>query len=426
MLIFYRQESGPPAEAVEAANALDPESPGFADALKKLSLGGSITPIVLIDSLRSDDRFGTSEIATLAAATMPKKLSGRVLNKPEIYSVEYNATYSITGVNPGDSWRSRFFGLVFNPPGALISLFSPQYFVEQESMEALTAVVQRVVNPQKTIVYASMIVRGIKGVVGREFVAYAAQHSPSSLSTDTKLTISGAGFDDIIITAKKAVNIDQKTPLFKQLEKLLAPTPCTFAEGADKTALPVSKIFRPAMPLNEILGEICLQNQLSFIFKDGGYVFHDTRVKGAPPAPPVIEGGFTGSKPLMVYNFALSDYTLGQFSADVFDIKLFSSMTITNDIGSAVFTGLNKVASPAPAVSQTPLISDTGLNFNELASRLTKKPADVYKFFILAYDLIDGRDTKQLKITATNNWLISQAKVAALLENQVYTAALKK
>lgn len=399
MLIFYRQDS---------------------DA-------GTITPIVLIDSLRSDDRFGTSEIAALVESKIPRKLSGRLLNKAEIYSVEYSATYSITGVNPGDSWRSRFFGLVFNPPGVLISLFSPQYFVSQESMAALTAVVQRVVNPQKTIVYAVMCVRGIdRVVVAREFVAYAAQHSPLSASTDTKLTISGAGFDDIIITAKKAVRIDKKTPLFDQLKALLAPTECIFAKGTDKTAKPISEIFRPAMPLNEVLGEICLQNQLSFIFENNAYVFHDTRVQGAPDAPPVIEGAFTGSKPVMIYNFALSDYTLGQFSADVFDIKLFSSMTITNDIGSAVFTGLNKVASPPPAVDNTPLISDTGLNFNVLASKLAKKPADKYKFFILAYDLIDGRDTKQLKITATNNWLISQAKVAALLENQVYKAALEK
>lgn len=418
MLIFYRQGSAytPPKDVTLSDEAFDAAA----------TQAGSITPIVLIDSLRSDDRFGTEEIATLAAVSLPKKLAGQRLNKAEIYSVEYSATYSITGVNPGDSWRSRFFGLVFNPPGALISLFSPQYFVSQESMAALTDVIQRIVNPQKTIVYAVMCVRGIKGIVGREFVAYAAQHSPLSASTDTKLTISGAGFDDIIITAKKAVNIDQKTPLFKQLEKLLAPTPCTFAKGADKTALPISKIFRPAMPLNEILGEVCLQNQLSFKFEDGGYVFHDTRTKGAPTAPPETEGAFTGSKPIMIYNFALSDYTLGQYSADVFDIKLFSSMAITNDIGSAVFTGLNKIASPPPAVDKTPLISDTGLNFNVLASRLATKPPDKYKFFILAYDLIDGRDTKQLKITATNNWLISQAKVAALLENQVYVSALAK
>lgn len=420
MLIFYRQDSGAAAVAADLAAAISAVT-------GKKKVAGSITPIVLIDSLRSDDRFSTKEISEQAKAGMPKSLAGRPLNRAEVYSVEYSATYSITGVNPGDSWRSRFFGLVFNPPGVLISLFSPQYFVSQESMEALTDVIQRVVNPQRTIVYAVMCVRGIdRTVVAREFVAYAAQHSPSSLSTDTKLTISGAGFDDIIITAKKAVNIDQKTPLFEQLKKLLAPTPCTFAKGADKTALPVSKIFRPAMPLNEVLGEVCLQNQLSFKFEDGAYVFHDTRTKGAPDAPPVIEGAFTGSKPVMVYNFALSDYTLGQFSADVFDIKLFSSMTITNDIGSAVFTGLNKVASPPPAVDNTPLISDTGLNFNVLASRLTKKPADKYNFYILAYDLIDGRDTKQLKITATNNWLISQAKVAALLENQVYVAALAK
>jgi len=400
MLIFYRQESG--------------------------DIAGTVTPIALIDSLRSDDRFGVAEINTLAKSQIPKKLKGRPLLKAEIYSVEYNATFSITGVNPGDSWRSRFFGLVFNPPGTLISLFSPQYFVSQESMAALTDVIQRVVNPQTTIVYASMIVRGVKGVVGREFVAYAAQHSPLSSSTDTKLTISGAGFDDVVITAKKAVLIDQKTPLFEQLKKLLAPAKCVFGEGTDVNALPISKIFRPAMPLNEILGEICLQNQLSFKFEDGVYTFQDARTKGAPTAPPIAEGAFLGSKPIMIYNFALSDYTLGQFSADVFDIKLFSSMTITNDIGSAVFAGLNKVASPPPAGDKSPLISDVGIDLGQLARTLTKKPADKYNFFILAYDLIDGRDTKQLKITATNNWLISQAKVAALLENQVYVAALQK
>ena len=116
---------------------------------------------------------------------------------------------------------------------------------------------------------------------------------------------------------------------------------------------------------------------------------------------------------------------LGQFSADVFDIKLFSSIAITNDIGSAVFTGLNKIASPPAAVDKTPLISDTGLNFNVLAAKLTKPP-DKYNFFIVSYDLIDGRDTKQLKITATNNWLVSQSKVVGLLENQVYKNALAK
>lgn len=400
MLIFYRQESG--------------------------DIAGTVTPIALMDSLRSDDRFGVAEINALAKSQIPKKLKGRPLLKAEIYSVEYSATYSITGVNPGDSWRSRFFGLVFNPPGALISLFSPQYFVSQESMAALTDVIQRVVNPQTTIVYAVMIVRGVNGIVGREFVAYSGQHSPLSSSTDTKLTISGAGFDDVVITAKKAVLIDQKTPLFEQLKKLLAPAKCVFGEGADVNALPISKIFRPAMPLNEILGEICLQNQLSFKFEDGIYTFQDTRTKGAPLAPPIAEGAFLGSKPIMIYNFALSDYTLGQFSADVFDIKLFSSMTVTNDIGSAMFDGLNKVASPPPAGDKSPLISDVGIDLGQLARLVTKKPADKYNFFILAYDLIDGRDTKQLKITATNNWLISQAKVAALLENQVYVAALQK
>lgn len=424
MLIFYRQDSGSPA--VEGVTDALTAAANAITGTKK-SAGGAITPIVLIDSLRSDDRFGTFEIEELAKSKLPKKLAGRKLNKAEIYSVEYSATYSITGVNPGDSWRSRFFGLVFNPPGALVSLFSPQYFVNQESMAALTDVIQRVVNPQKTIVYAVMCVRGIdRTVVAREFVAYAAQHSPLSASTDTKLTISGAGFDDIIITAKKAVRVDKKTSLKSQLTKLLDPAKCVFAKGTDADAKPISEIFRPAMPLNEVLGEICLQNQLSFVFKDNAYVFHDTRVQGAPDAPPEIEGAFTGAKPVMIYNFALSDYTLGQFSADVFDIKLFSSMTITNDVGSAVFTGLNKVASPPAVGDNTPLISDTGLNFNVLAARLTKKPADKYNFYILAYDLIDGRDTKQLKITATNNWLISQAKVAALLENQVYVAALAK
>lgn len=398
MLIFYRQDSEK----------------------------GGITPVVLMDALRSDDRFGTREIKA-QVENVPAKLKGIKLNSSEVYSVEYSATYSHNGVNPGDSWRTRFFGMVKNPPGSLISLFSPQYFVSQESMEALKAVIQRVVNPQKDIVYASMCVRGINGVtVSRSFIAYAAQHRPLAGTTDTDLQIFGAGFDDLIITSKKAVLIDQKTSLKSQLEKWCAPEyTVVYAKGLDPEAKPVSKIFRPAMPLNELIGEICTQNQMVPDIVGKVITFYDSRTKGSPKAAADVEGAFLGTKPIMIYNFALSDYTLGQFSADVFDIKLFSSIAITNDIGSAVFTGLNKIASPPAAVDKTPLISDTGLNFNVLAAKLTKPP-DKYNFFIVSYDLIDGRDTKQLKITATNNWLVSQSKVVGLLENQVYKNALAK
>lgn len=387
---------------------------------------GALTPIILIDALRSDDRFGTKEIQTIAKANLPTKLKGRGVAKPEIYSVEYDATYSINGVNPGDSWRTRFYGMVKNPPGVLVSLFSPQYFVSQESMEALTAVIQRVVNPQKTIVYASMVVRGIDGPVSRPFVAYAAQHSPLSSSTDTKLIINGAGFDDAIITAKKAIKIDQKTPLKDQLTKFLAPAKCVFKPGTSETALPLSTLFRGAMPLNEALGEICTQNQLTFKQEGDVFSFYDTRTQGAPKEPAVIEGSFLGAKALMVYNFALSDYTLGQFSTDPYDIKLFTSIAITNDLNSAMFSGLNKAPTPPVAASKTPLVSNAGIDLGALVGAVAKKPADKYNFFILAYDLIDGRETKQLKVTATNNWLISQAKVAGLLENQVYKDALEK
>lgn len=391
---------------------------------RQYSYNGSITPIVLMDSLRSDDRFSTKEIDTLTKA-VPPKLKGLKLEKPDVYSVEYSATFSHKGINPGESWRTRFYGTVKNPPGVLISAFSPQYFVSQESMDALKAVIQRIVNPQKDIVYATMCIRSTAGTAGTvtfPFIAYAAQHRPLSSSTDTEMTINGAGFDDTIIRAKKAIRFDTKTPLKDQLTAFLTPEfKVIYAPGLDETAKPISEIFRPAMPLNELLGEVCTQNQMVYTQENDVLRFYDSRAVGSPREAAQLEGSFLGRAPIMVYNFALSDYTLGQFSADIFDIKLFSSIAIYNDIGSAVFSGLNKVATP-PA-------KKTGLLGSIAASVLpgTKTATnDKYNFFILAYDCIDGRDTKQLKIIATNNWVVSQAKVAGLLENQVYKDALAK
>lgn len=386
------------------------------------SYEGKIVPVVLMDSQRSDDRFGTREIDAIVKA-VPPKLKGVDLAKTQVFSVEYSATYSHSGVNPGESWRSRFFGMVKNPPGALVSIFSPRFFVSQESMEALTAVVQRVVNPQKDIVYATMAVRGVSGTVVRRFIAYAAQHRPLPGTTDTDLQISGAGFDDVIIRAKKAVRIDSKKSLYDQLKEYCAPNiEVIFDEKLDITRKPVSNIFRAAMPLNELLGEICTQNLISFEDNVPGKLkFFDTRTKGSPKAPPAVYGAFLGRAEIMVYNFALSDFTLGQFNTDVFDVQLFSSMAIYNDIGSAVFSGLNKISVPDTKAAASPTSLSALVKQDSAVST-----SDKYGFYVLAYDLVDGRDAKHLKIVATNNWIISQSKVAGMLENQVYKDALAK
>lgn len=385
-----------------------------------MSETGKIQPVVLIDALRSDDRFGTLEISAAVNRT-PKPLSSLGLEKPVVFSVEYSATYSQTGVNPGDSWRARFFGTVKNPPAVMVDMFSPEFFASTESMAALTAVVQRVVNPQTTIVYAKMCVRGVAGIVEKNFVAYAAPHRPIPGTTDTEMQIMGAAFDDLIIKSKKAIRFVTTKPLKAQLEKWLPEFKNKIVWGTKENPLdanrkPLSNLFRPAMPLNEALGELCTQNQLTYTIEDKQIIFLDTRAGGSPKTAGQIEGSFLGTAGIMIYNFALSNYTQGQFNADIFDVKMFSSITIYNDIRSAVFTGLNKIASQP----------EQKKSFFRTVATLVSKPIDKYGFYIIAYDLTDGRDIKQLKITATNNWLVSQAKVEALLEGQVYIDAIKK
>lgn len=379
-----------------------------------------VQPVVLIDALRSDDRFGTSEIADIVEK-VPKALNGFRLEKPIVFSVEYSATYSQTGVNPGDSWRARFFGTVKNPPAFMVSMFSPRFFASTESMEALTAVVQRVVNPETTIVYAKMCVRGVAGIVEKNFVAYAAPHRPIPGTTDTEMQIHGAAFDDLIIKAKKAIRFVTTEPLKAQLEKWLPEFKNKIVWGTKENPLdvnrkPLSNLFCPAAPLNDALGSLCTQNLLTYDIDNGVLTFLDTRAGGSPKTAGQIEGSFLGTAGIMIYNFALSNYTQGQFSADIFDVKMFSSITIYNDIRSAVFTGLNKIASQP----------EQKKSFFRTVATLVSKPIDKYGFYIIAYDLTDGRDIKQLKITATNNWLVSQAKVEALLEGQVYIDAIKK
>lgn len=375
---------------------------------------GAIVPVVLIDSQRSDDRFGTSEIAAAVKKNAPK--NAKLDSSTEVFSVEYSATYSHNGVNPGDAWRSRFFGTVKNPPAALITLFSPLYFVSSQTEEALTEVVQRIVNPQRTIVYAAMVVRGSTELVARQFVIYSAPHAPVPGSTDTQMTLNGAAFDDAVIREGAFVRFDKKTPLKDQLEKWLSQYKLKVRfVTADPAAKPVSEILYPVQPVNRTLAKLCEQNQLTYALRsDNTFDFFDSRRSGNPKTSGEAEGSFLGSAGYMCYNFALSDYTKAQFNCEVFDVKLFSSMTLYNDMRSAVFTGLNKVAEPK---SNNTLAKSA-------VSLVATKTTDKYNFYVLAYDLVDGRLAKHLRITATNNWIVSQSKIDALLENQVYIAAL--
>lgn len=373
---------------------------------------GDIIPVVLLDSQRSDDRFGTFEIAAEVKKNAPDKED---LGETEIFSVEYNATYSHTGVRPGDAWRSRFYATVKNPPATLMTMFSPLYFVSSQTEEALTEVIQRIVNPQRSIVYAAMVVRGANEIISRKFVVYAAPNRPVVGSTDTEMTLLGAQFDDVVIRKGKFVRFDKKSPLNKQITAWLKPEfKAEFLKGAASKP-PVSEILFPVQPIETTLARLCNENLLVCDRVNNTFVFSDSRRRGNPETSGEVEASFMGTAGLMCYNFALSDYTRAQFNCEVFDIQLFSSITIYNDIRSAIFTGLNKVVAPNT--------NDTILG--DAASLLATSVTDKYNFYIIAYDLVDGRDAKHLRITAVNNWIVAQSKVDALLENQVYIDALK-
>jgi hypothetical protein len=364
-----------------------------------------VTPLVLIDALCSDDRFGTKEIAALVKqcapqVTPPLKLTPQY----KIFSTEYEWTYTRNNTPPEASIKSDFTGVIKSPPAEFVTAFSPAWFLSAQNIDDMDNAAARVANAQTAYVYASAVARNADGTnLVLDFVAYRAESVPDPFGVSTTLILRGALVDDVIIQTNSAFTLDTKTSLKTQLDTLLS----SFGYAGDYkiaslTANPVSSKLFPPQTLNGILGGICYQNKLLFYIDYAAKIvrFYSQGLAGTPKNAglgTLQTLSFLGAGGrLILSNFTVSDFSQAHFSTQFFPVQPFDSLLLVNDAKSGVFEGAT--------------VAQKAGKFN------------VYLYYVMAFSYRWSREMYDLQISASNNWLMTTNKIGDLLATGVYAA----
>jgi len=383
----------------------------------------SIVPVVVIDSMSSDDRFTTTEIQNAVFNNAPGPEAspifdasldgptGSALSKPRVYSCEYSAQFEHVGIPLGSALKTRFSASLKSPPADLISYFAPIFLNSSLSISQMSDPNAKIPNIQTAIIYAAMVVVGGDGtLISRKFIVYSAPLYPDTFGTIISMVLSGAMVDDLLIKSANFCRIDKKTTLAAHLRAFLSglnpALKANFDNAPTAQGLPATEKLFPPMKLYTLLSEICLQNKLLFKIDEAKktVIFYGVGQKDAPkllnykPA----KFSFLGSVGYMAWALGIENFANIKFKSALFDCILFNKITVFNDIGSVFFGGL--VKNPSAAV---------GL----------KTTVDAYDAWIIRYVMKWSRQESVCEVTASNNWIMSQFRIDGLIENAVYMEA---
>lgn len=381
----------------------------------------AITPVVIIDAMSSDDRFTTTEITKVVYDNAPNLNTSSpnkfftAINKIQIFSCEYTAQFEHAGIPLGASIKTRFSGTLKSPPALLVDAFSPKFLTSSQDVDQLANALSTIPNAQTNIVYAAMIFKGISGKnITRQFIVYAAPLSPDPYGTTTTMILSGALIDDVMIKSATFCQIDKKSTLKEQIDKLLSSqSPALVGNYKDAppqiNEIPATEILLKPMKLFDLLSEICLQNKMLFTidYTKSKVNFYG---QGNDNAPKTLDYtpqkfSFLGSEGYLAWGLGVENYTNIKFKTLIFDCNLFTKVVLYNDINSAFFGGLTK---------------------NPKLSTVLKSTTDTYDAWIIRYTIRWNRQESVCEVTASNNWLMAQFRIDALLETAIYSQAAVK
>jgi hypothetical protein len=377
-----------------------------------------ITPIVIIDAMSSDDRFTEKEIL-LAINTYAPNLNtsspnavSTAINKPQVFSCEYTAQFEHAGIPLGASIKTRFSGTLKSPPAALVDAFSPKFLTSSQSVEQLANSLSAIPNAQTNVCYAAMVFKGMSGKnISRQFIVYAAPMFPDAYGTTTTMVLSGALIDDVMIKTATFCQIDKKSILKNQLEAVLSAQSPALVGNYDNcpqaSEIPATEILLKPMKLFDLLSEVCLQNKMLFTidYPKAKVMFYGQDQASAPKDLKNEEPSkfsFLGSEGSIAWGLGVENYTNIKFKTSIFDSKIFNKVIIYNDINSAFFGGLTKTSK---------------------YSSTLKSNLDAYEAWIIRYAMRWNRNESVCEVTASNNWLMAQFRVDALLETAIYSSA---
>lgn len=380
--------------------------------VKKSNSAATITqPIVVIDAMSSDDRFTTKEILKACKDNAPENTS--IPLKIPTYSCEYSAQFEHIGIPIGAALKSMFSASIKSPPADLISAFAPTFNNSASSISQMSDPNFKVPNVKTNITYAAMVIKDQSGNrISRKFIVYAAPMYPDPYGTLITMVLQGAMVDDILIKGAVSVQINKKTSFKSQMDaflgKLKPPMKANYNYMSHPNNPPATEKLFPPMKLNNLLSEICLQNNLIYTIEYSKNVvnFYGAGQASAPETPEykIPEFSFLGSAGSIAWALGIENYANIKFKTSIFDCKLFNKITIVNDINSKVFSGLTKKPT-------------------SISTSILKKVSDKYDAWIIRYSMRWSRQETVCEITASNNWVMSQFRVDGLMETAIYEAS---
>jgi len=375
---------------------------------------GTVNPIAIVDSTRSDDQYSQAKILK-KAITIGSEVTRSFVNGAnlKIFSLNYLIHYRHFGVSLGDSLKTSCEISIDNAPGELASLINLQAITGQESVLSLQSATNKVLDPEIEFPYVAIVLKTgttlLYSDIMRSFIAYGISYNYDNRRVNNRLTIKGAGYDSMVMRLQLAVDLKKELPLVTQLNTVLAAS--GFKVISDPSIVlntPVVARYYPPATLENILTAICKDNGLYFDL-DSQNKKINLKALAKSDAPDnffISKFCFRGVRPgaKIISNFSVKDYATVVFEAEIEDIDLFDTVTIYDDSGTdGLFDNFRK--------SGIPFLK--GL-----------KPYWPYDFYVLGYEYMDNRNKTSVRITATNNWLVSNFKLDNFFETAVYSKGL--
>lgn len=380
----------------------------------KKGIAGTVNPIAVVDYTRSDDQYSNTQILR-KALTVGSEVTRSFVNGAalQVFSLSYLIQYRHSGVALGDSLKTACEISIENAPGELASLINLQNVTGQESVLSLQNATTKVLDAEVEFPYAAIILKSGPGLLDtdivRSFIIYGVNYNYDTRRVNNLLALKGAGYDSMVIRLRLAVDLKKSLPLIAQLNTAFASS--GYKVTGDPTILlstPVVDRYYPPATIDNILNAVCKDNGVYYDLDDNNKTITiKSLAKSDVPrdffnTKFCFRGAYPGAN--IISSFNVKDYATVVFEAEIADVDLFDTVTVYDDSGTdGLFDNFRK--NVAFFLSGTKVIWS-------------------YDFYILQYEYMDNRNKTSVRITATNNWLVSNFKLDNFFEASVYSKGL--
>lgn len=372
---------------------------------------GTTKPIAIVDYTRSDEQYTYSQIqkqVQLAAKILGKQPNILLL---ETYSLNYRINYSHSGINPASSLKTTCSIEIDNAPSTLVNLINIKQYTKQQSALSLESAIKDIIDPQVQFPACAIILRNGSNTndnpsIIRNLIVYSTGFNYSDRQSTSSLVVNCAAHSSMVIGLNFATEILITSPLVTQIKKVFKDSKYSFeVDESIKDLKPkVEKYYSPST-MNTILSQIATDYGLFIDIDDDKKTI---KIKSLSPddKPKKLNMKtfcFRGKVPnaKLISNFSVQDFSTAVFETEMEDVKIFDSILIYDD-------------------------SEANKNFdNFIAYKIPYGKIKAYQFYLQEYHYTDNRHLTTLKMTASNNWVVSNFKLGAFLEGAIYKGVLK-